>query len=88
MRTHQILCIERNLIPPGGDKLIVAVEDAAVHVLVPPRIEKWFKPAQPGGGDRRKADPRANVIFGSRREAFSQKMKAELQAMQWGKKTD
>lgn len=47
--THQVLSIEGDLIPPGGDKLIVAVEDAAIHILVSPRIEEGFKPTQPEG---------------------------------------
>lgn len=53
---HQILCIEGDLIPPGGDKLIVTVEDAAVHVLVSPRIEKRFESTQPGEGEKREKE--------------------------------
>lgn len=41
-----------------------------------------------GGGGRRKADLRANVISGTGEEAFSQRMKAELQAAHRGKKSD
>lgn len=54
--THQILGIEGDFIPPGGDKLIVAVQYATVHVLVTPRIEKWFEPAKPESGDGAEAD--------------------------------
>ena len=49
IETHQVLSVEGDLIPPGGDKLIVAVEDPAVHILVSPRIEEGFKPTQPEG---------------------------------------
>lgn len=45
--THQVLGVERHLVPPRGHKLIVTVEDAAVHVLVPPRIEERFKATEP-----------------------------------------
>lgn len=45
--THQVLGIQRHLVPPRRHKLVVAVEDAAVHVLVPPRIEERFKATEP-----------------------------------------
>lgn len=45
--THQVLGIQRHLVPPRRHKLVVAVEDAAVHVLVPPRIEERLEAAEP-----------------------------------------
>lgn len=45
--THQVLGVERDVVPPRRHKLVVAVEDAAVHVLVPAGVEKGLKPAQP-----------------------------------------
>lgn len=45
--THQVLGVERDLVPPRRHKLIVTVEDAAVHVLVPPRIEEGFESTEP-----------------------------------------
>ena len=47
-RAHQVFSVEGDIVPPGGDKLIITVEDAAVHVLIPPRVKEWFKPTQPG----------------------------------------
>ena len=45
--TYQIFCVERDVIPPGGDKLIIAVEDATVHVLVSPWVKERLKPTEP-----------------------------------------
>lgn len=47
-RTYQILGIERDLVPPRRHKLIVAVEDSAVHVLIPPRVEEGLEPTESG----------------------------------------
>lgn len=54
--THQVLGVEGNLIPPRGHELVVAGEDAAVHVLVPPRVEEGLEAAEPG--NRRAKKPR------------------------------
>lgn len=51
-RTHQVLGIEGHLVPPRRHKLVVAVEDAAVHVLIPPRIEERFKATEPAERDQ------------------------------------
>lgn len=47
-RTHQILGIEGDLVPPRRHKLIIAVEDPAVHVLIPPRVKKGLEPTESG----------------------------------------
>lgn len=44
--THQVLGIEGDLVPPRRHKLVVAVEDAAVHVLVPPRVKEGLEPTE------------------------------------------
>lgn len=44
--THQILGIEGDLVPPRRHKLVVAVEDAAVHVLIPPRVKEGLEPTE------------------------------------------
>lgn len=46
--THQILGIEGNLVPPRRHKLVVAVEDAAVHVLIPPGVKEGLEPTESG----------------------------------------
>lgn len=51
-KSHQVLGVEGHFVPPGGDKLIITVEDATVHVLIPPRVEEWFKPTQSDGEER------------------------------------
>ena len=44
--THQILGIQGDLVPPRRYKLVVTVEDSAVHVLISPRVEEGLEPAE------------------------------------------
>lgn len=44
--THQVLGIERDIVPPGGDKLIFTVQDALEHVLIPSVIKERLKSTQ------------------------------------------
>lgn len=45
-RTHQVLGVEGNLVPPRRHKLVVTVEDAAIHVLIPPWVEEGLEPTE------------------------------------------
>lgn len=47
--TYQVLGVEGDFVPPGRHKLVVAVQDAAVHVLVASRVKERLKAAEPGG---------------------------------------
>lgn len=44
--THQVLGIERDIVPPGGDKFIFTVQDTLEHVLIPSVIKERLKPTQ------------------------------------------
>lgn len=44
--THQILSIERHVIPPWRHKLVVAVQDATVHVLIATRVKEGLEPTE------------------------------------------
>ena len=46
--THQILGVEGHVVPPRRHKLVVAVEDSAVHVLISPRVEEGLEPTESG----------------------------------------
>lgn len=57
--SHQILGVEGNLIPPRGHELVVAGENAAVHVLVPSWVEEGLEATEPA---RRKEVSRLLVV--------------------------
>lgn len=44
--THQILGIERHVVPPWRHKLVVAVQDATVHVLIATRVKEGLEPTE------------------------------------------
>ena len=56
--THQILGVQRNLVPPRRHELVVTVQDPAVHVLVPPRVKKGLEATESGGQRTRRQEDR------------------------------